>query len=161
MLTCFDFLCNISILQCKITLVLFYSALCLMNLTIRNGSPKPLLKYIASKAVNLYLLNTSNGKLEPGPPYGWLCLTAVVEKLLISLSPLKAIIFLPTIISSVRGRNEKDDGVKGILWKLFFLDNSWTLSVVPMLKLSLYNPFELQCIIVCPNMSYNIHMLIW
>lgn len=40
-----------------------------MNLTIRNGRPKPVLKYIASRAVNLYLLCTSNGKLDPGPPY--------------------------------------------------------------------------------------------
>lgn len=46
-----------------------YSALCLTNLTIRNGSPNPELKYNASKAVNLYLLYTSKGKLVPGPPY--------------------------------------------------------------------------------------------
>lgn len=40
-----------------------------MNLTIKNGSPNPELKYIANRAVNLYLLYISNGKLEPGPPY--------------------------------------------------------------------------------------------
>lgn len=40
-----------------------------MYLTIRNGSPKPLLKYNANKTVNLYLLNTLKGKFEPGPPY--------------------------------------------------------------------------------------------
>lgn len=40
-----------------------------MYLTIKNGSPKPLLKYNASITVNLYLLYTLKGKLVPGPPY--------------------------------------------------------------------------------------------
>lgn len=52
----------------KITFSFFYSALCLTNLTIKNGRPNPVLKNTASKAVNLYLLLTSKGKLEPGPP---------------------------------------------------------------------------------------------
>lgn len=47
----------------------YYCDLCLTNLTIKNGSPNPELKYIANRAVNLYLLYISNGKLVPGPPY--------------------------------------------------------------------------------------------
>lgn len=91
-----------NILQVKFYLIIFYSDLCLMYLTIKNGSPKPLLKYNASITVNLYLLYTLKGKLVPGPPYAWLFLTAVVEKFLINWSPLEANIFLSI---SVIGRN--------------------------------------------------------